>query len=260
MMDRTVGMVLGALNLVLMAVCLILYMGKDRSAPEIILREAGYVYEEGLPEHILLSGVTARDAEDGDLTGKIVVEKVVTDTVQKTAIITYGVADEAGNVLRVSRTLEMPVAERPQLPTAGEAGNAGADAGTQEESNGTGEAETVGEAEAGNVETAGEPETEGTEAGNREVTTVESETGDGRPVIVFTSREIRVKTGETPDWQGAMGEVQDDKDSRDALLGTLEVGGEYDLQRAGEYFLTLTVKDSDGNSSNAYPMKLIVEE
>ena len=248
-MKRTVGMVLGVLNLLLMAVCLMLYMGKDRSAPEIILSEAGYVYEEGLPEHILLSGVTARDAEDGDLTGKIVVEKVVTDTVQKTAIITYGVADEAGNVRRVSRTLEMPVAERPQLPTAGEAGNGGADTQTQEHA----------DAEEG---TAGgtEPEAGETGSSENEVTTVESETGDGRPVIVFTSREIRVKTGETPDWQSVMGEVQDDKDSRDTLLAALEVGGEYDLQRAGEYFLTLTVKDSDGNSSNAYPMKLIVEE
>ena len=248
-MERTVGMVLGALNLVLMAVCLILYMGKDRSAPEIILSEAGYVYEEGLPEHILLSGVSARDAKDGDITDKVVVEKVVTDTVQKTAIITYGVADEAGNVRRVSRTLEMPVAERPQLPTAGEAGNGGAGTQTQEHA----------DAEEG---TAGGTETEAGETGSseNEITTVEGETGDGRPVIVFTSREIRIKKGETPDWQSVMGEVQDDKDSRDTLLAALEVGGEYDLQRVGEYFLTLTVKDSDGNSSNAYPMKLIVEE
>ena len=253
-MDRTVGMVLGALNLLLMAVCLILYMGKDRSAPEIILSEAGYVYEEGLPEHILLSGVSARDAEDGDITDKVVVEKVVTDTVQKTAIITYGVADEAGNVRRVSRTLEMPVAERPQLPTAGEAGNVGADTQTQGQ-----ETQEHADAEEG---TAGgtEPEAGETGSSENEVTTVEGETGDGRPVIVFTSREIRTKKGETPDWQGVMGEVQDDKDSRDTLLAALEVGGEYDLQRAGEYFLTLTVKDSDGKTSNAYPMKLIVEE
>ena len=89
---------------------------------------------------------------------------------------------------------------------------------------------------------------------------METQNTDGRPGIAFSSREIRVKTGETPAWESVMEEVTDDKDIRETLLGTLEVKGEYDLQKAGEYYLTLRVTDSDGNSSNDYPMKLIVEE
>ena len=123
MRERTIGTMLGMLNLILMAVCLVLYLGKDRSMPELTLQAVEFVYEEDLPEHILLSGVTARDNKDGDITDRVVIEKIVTSRSRKTAIITYGVSDEAGNVKRASRTLVMPVLEKPQLPTAGEAGN-----------------------------------------------------------------------------------------------------------------------------------------
>ena len=224
MRERTIGMILGMLNLILIAVCLVLYLGKDCSAPEIVLQTVEYVYEEDLPERILLSGVSARDNKDGDISDRVVIEKIVTSISQKTATITYGVADQAGNVKRASRTLVMPVLEKPELPTAGEAGNGGS---------------AVSEA---------------VESVATETTT------DSRPAITFTGRELRVKAGETPVWESVMGEVTDDKDTKEMLLGTLEVKGEYDLQKAGEFYLTLSVTDSDGNVSNEYPMKLIVEE
>lgn len=121
MRDRTIGIVLGILNLLLITGCIVLYLGKDRTAPELALGQTEYVYEEDLPEHILLEGVTAWDEKDGDVTDRVVVEKIITDTVKKTATITYGVTDREGNVRRVSRTLVMPVLEKPELPTAGEA-------------------------------------------------------------------------------------------------------------------------------------------
>lgn len=121
MKDRAIGIVLGAVNILLLVICLILYLGKDRVAPEITLGEVIYIYEEGLPDRILLEEVTAWDKQDGELTGKVVVEKVVTDREKKKATIVYGVADAAGNVSRASRTLEMSIPEKPQLPTAGEA-------------------------------------------------------------------------------------------------------------------------------------------
>ena len=254
MRDRTIGIVLGILNILLIAVCLVLYLGKDRTAPELTLQEAEYVYEEDLPEHILLEGVTAWDEREGDVTDRVVVEKIVTDTVKKAATITYGVADSEGNVQRVSRTLEMPIPERPQLPTAGEAGNTGISIEPETE-----EAGQNSEAAEGN--TAAEAETtQETETGETTIQNAGSETGDGRPVIVFTSRELTIKTGEQPDWISVMGEVQDDKDAKETLLGTLEIKGEYDLEKTGEYYLTLSITDSDGNVSNAYPMKLMVEE
>ena len=122
MKDSTLGMILGGLNILLMAVCVVFYLGVDKTAPEISLGEVSFVYEADLPESFLMEGVTAYDEQDGNLTDSVVIEKVVTDKVQKTAAITYGVSDRAGNVSRATRRLEMPVVEKPQLPTAGEAG------------------------------------------------------------------------------------------------------------------------------------------
>lgn len=254
MRERTIGTILGLLNLILIAVCLVLYLGKDCSAPEIVLQTVEYIYEEDLPERILLSGVSARDNKDGDISDRVVIEKIVTSISQKTAIITYGVADQAGNVKRATRTLVMPVLEKPELPTAGEAGSMEAVSNQEAEAN-----EVVEDA---TTETA--TEAESTQAESEEeadsAQTVEGQNTDGKPGIAFSSREIRVKTGENPAWESVMEEVTDDKDTKEALLGTLQVKGEYDLQKAGEYYLTLSVTDSDGNVSNEYPMKLIVKE
>ena len=272
MRDRTIGILLGTLNVLLITGCSVLYMGKDRVAPRLTLEQVEYVYEEELPEHVLLEGVSAWDEQDGDVTDRVVIEKVVTDSGKKKAIITYGVADKTGNVKRASRTLEMPAGEGPRLPTAGEAGNVGAapseGEGTRAEV--TQEAETEA-AQVTETEAAQEAETEATQvteaetaqeaaAGGNTLQTAEGENGEGRPSITFANRELRVKVGETPDWNSVMEEVQDDKDSREVLLGSLKIQGEYDLQKAGEYYLTLNVTDSDGNVSNDYPMKLIIEE
>lgn len=258
MRDRTIGILLGTLNVLLITGCSVLYMGKDRVAPRLTLEQVEYVYEEELPEHVLLEGVSAWDEQDGDVTDRVVIEKVVTDSGKKKAIITYGVADKTGNVKRASRTLEMPAGEGPRLPTAGEAGNVGA-APSEGESI-RAEAEITQEAETEAVQvTETETAQEAAAEGNT-LQTAEGENGEGRPSITFANRELRVKVGENPDWNSVMEEVQDDKDSREVLLGSLKIQGEYDLQKAGEYYLTLNVTDSDGNVSNDYPMKLIIEE
>ena len=246
MKESTLGIILGGLNILLMAVGCFYFLRLDRTAPEIILGEVDYVYEEDLPERILMEGVTAVDMQDGDLTAGVVIEKVVTDEAKRTAAITYGVADRAGNVCRASRILDMPVEEKPQLPVAGEAGNRGT--GSVQEMEG---------------QNPGTMEAEGTQESGREENTQQtagSDSGGEKPALVFTARELRIKTGDTPEWSRVIGDIQDDKDPGEILLESLEVKGGYDTTKAGEYYLTLTVTDTDGNTSNAYPMKLVVVE
>lgn len=121
MNEKTLGIVIGALNLILLVVCGVFYVGKDKVAPVISLEPAGFVYEEDLPESFLYQGVTAMDETDGDVTASVVIEKIVTDREKGMATITYGATDTSGNVGKVSRTLEMPVLTRVQFPGAGEA-------------------------------------------------------------------------------------------------------------------------------------------
>ena len=123
MKESSLGIIIGILNIILFAVCVVLFLGKDQSGPVITLEECNYVYEEDLPEDILLQGVTAYDEEDGDVTASVVIEKVVTDRRNGIAMITYGASDASGNVAKATRTLDMPVLTRIQFPGAGEADN-----------------------------------------------------------------------------------------------------------------------------------------
>ena len=54
--------------------------------------------------------------------------------------------------------------------------------------------------------------------------------------------------------------LYDDKDNYETLLKSLKVKGDYEKDKAGTYNVTVTVTDADGNESNAYPMKIVVEE
>ena len=123
MKERTLGIVIGAINLVLIVVCVVFFLGKDKTAPVISIGDCDYVYEEDLPVELLYQGITAYDQADGDLTEQIIIEKVVTDRAKGSATITYGVCDSDGNVGKATRTLEMPVLTRIQFPGAGEADN-----------------------------------------------------------------------------------------------------------------------------------------
>lgn len=123
MNERTLGFIIGAVNIILAILCGVFFMGKDKTAPIITIEPVQYVYEEDLPEDILYQGITAFDVEDGDVTSKVVIEKVVTDRERGEAIITYGVSDSYGNVGKAVRILDMPVLTRIQFPGAGESGN-----------------------------------------------------------------------------------------------------------------------------------------
>ena len=121
MRARNIGPILVVLNLLLIATCAVLYQRADRTAPELTLKAVEYLYEEGMAEEVLLEGVNAWDAQEGDVTDRVVIEKIITDKTEKMATVTYGVADNAGNVSRAFRNLVMaPVMVRPKYPAAGE--------------------------------------------------------------------------------------------------------------------------------------------
>ena len=69
--------VVGAIDVVLLVVCLVLYLGKDRKGPEIFFDEERQIeYTEGMDEALLLEGVTAVDEKDGDVSDSLLVEDV----------------------------------------------------------------------------------------------------------------------------------------------------------------------------------------
>ena len=307
MKERTYGIILGIVNIVLLAVCGVLFLGKDKNAPEILLSNADFVYAAETGEEVLFEGVTAMDAEDGELTGSVVIEKIVTDMEKETATITYGVADSAGNVGKATCTVAMEMPEEVRMSENGigtgeglkadgevsenalqeshsgeeeeaepedtpEGENAGEEETAEDET--TGDAEeaseeenTEDEEEAAEEENAGdeeaEPEREALptagEAANRSQT-VTSRQNPGRPSMALRTQEVTVKAGQAPAWVQVIEGLYDDKDNYETLLKSLQVKGTYEKDKAGTYNVTVTVTDADGNESNAYPMKIVVEE
>ena len=337
MKEHSLGIILGILNIVLLTVCGIFFMGKDQNAPEILLGEGSIVYAQEAGTDSLFEGVTAFDEEDGELTDSVVIEKIVTNEAKETATITYGVADSSGNVGKVTCTVDMIVEDGSEIAEEANTLEAGiekketsvdkteedADSESEEENTETEEdadseseeenaeadedvnSENEEDAEADeDVNTESEEDAEADEESPEETEAEEdsdevneeeeiadsqeeeiteepaeedkqealptageagnagqnSEQNSGRPSIVFKAQEIKAKAGSGPAWVNVIGSLDDDKDNYETLFRTLKVNGTYDKNTAGIYDVTVTVTDSDGNESDSYPMRIIVEE
>ena len=90
-------------NFILAAVCVMLYLKQDRVKPEFAFQANGTVYTRQTPEEELMQGITAYDDTDGDVTGRIVIEKIVENREDSSVVVFYAVSDLAGNVTKVSR-------------------------------------------------------------------------------------------------------------------------------------------------------------
>ena len=77
----------------------------DREAPQITIaqEELRLSVKDGTQK--LLSGVTAQDAQDGDVTDSLVVESVRGIVADKRFTVTYAAFDAAGNVAKAQRTV-----------------------------------------------------------------------------------------------------------------------------------------------------------
>ena len=119
----------GFVGAILAGVCVVLGVAvayvsskQDRTDPVITVSEDALTYTEGEGTEGLLTGVTATDKEDGDLTKDIFVEKVVPISENK-AIVYYGVLDKSQNVGTATKEVEyfpagQQPAEQPPQPLA----------------------------------------------------------------------------------------------------------------------------------------------
>ncbi len=97
---------IAVINVLLIAVVIVLWVSADRNGPVIEFSENDAVYHTGMDYAPLYDGITARDAKDGDVTDRIVIEKVVEDEAAGTATVTYAASDRSGNVTKMSRVFK----------------------------------------------------------------------------------------------------------------------------------------------------------
>lgn len=285
---KILGIIFSVASVALIVIYIILSLGSDRGAPEFSYQETNVLYKEGMDLQDLLAGVSAYDSVDGDVTGRIVVEKVIEDQESGSAVVFYAVSDLSGNAAKSSRVFQAvfdgPDGEAYEgenestgifpgsFPEAGIDAELDISGGIApigedpEDTDGTGNLSGDEREEAAQVpgetsatvpkptpvpEPAQQPTPEPTP---RPVPTVDP----AAPILSLKVSEVRVKAGQGPAWVNIIGTLSDDKDSYETLFHNLSVS-KYDKDKAGSYGVDVHTEDSDGNRSQNVPLTIIVE-
>ena len=111
MRGNILGIFFSILSGVLIFLIVVAYGRSDRSAPEFRFSATDIIYDSQTTDNNLKVGINAYDSKDGDLTGRIVVEKVVLNREKETAVVYYAVADYSGNVTKQSRVFPADIAD-----------------------------------------------------------------------------------------------------------------------------------------------------
>ena len=236
MKHRLVLMTLIAGCVLFAAAGALVYLGKDRTAPEIIIKKEEISYTEGEDTTVLLTGVTAKDNIDGDLTDQVFVDRII-QTGKDAAVVYYGVMDQSYNVATARRKIEYHLAE------GAAAEDADASSETPEETENTPEEPAAEETEAE------------TEAGAEEPLQPDG----ARPALALTASELTITAGTAFDPMSVVKDAVDDVDSRDTLYQRISANGSYDTATPGTYTIEYFVTDSSGNTSDPQIFTLKVQ-
>ena len=99
--------ILGIITCVCLALCLIGSLAVDKAAPKLdftyAVASVDYSKTKPLSESDFLTGVTATDEKDGNLTDDIYISAMEYSTDGKTLTITYNVRDYNGNITSANR-------------------------------------------------------------------------------------------------------------------------------------------------------------
>lgn len=277
---RIIGIIFAAVNVILIAICAVLYLRTDRTPPEIEFYASEAIYAEEGENSGLLEGVSARDSVDGDITGRIVIEKIIEDREADSAVVYYAVSDLSGNVAKASRVFDAVYMEEKEEEISERFPEAGIDAeinlhdkvqimvkdkGTEDEPEEIDEHKEIGDQENSTPAPTKTPEKtpEPQAPANPTPEPVPVRTpvptiDPSVPVLTLKVSEVKVPAGQGPAWVDLIGTLSDDKDNYETLFRNLSVS-KYDKNKSGSYAVSVHTEDSDGNQSQSVPLTIIVE-
>ncbi len=283
--SRVIQIMIIAANLVLAAVCLVAYAKEDKVKPEFMFETGDFIYYlESEETDALLQGIMAHDDRDGDITDRIVIEKITENRDSSTVVVYYAVSDSAGNVAKISRVFPavfqeteheeaaqaFAVAEMPNVEIlenqevkADNTKNPGDRTDSEEDGQAEeDEAENGGqeEREDGGQAAADEAEDRRDEAADSGENTREQQTPDtgSAPVLTLKKAEVTIEAGTTPPWTEIIETLRDDKDDYATLYYNLNIS-RYNRNQQGDYPVTLYTEDSDGNRSGTVTVMVHVK-
>ena len=91
------------IDVLLICICGFFYIKKDRVEPRMAFTADNTVYTPDMDTSLLTAGMTATDNKDGDMTDRIVIEKILENKERNVAVVYYAVCDYDGNVAKASR-------------------------------------------------------------------------------------------------------------------------------------------------------------
>ena len=211
-------------------------MNADTEGPEIVFTsEAPSVYRSDMSNEELLTGVTATDRKDGDVSSSLTVESVY-EIDDSHVAVTYTAKDNSNNITKQKYEMEMDPSD---------AGKASEDTS----------------ADVAVVEETPTPTPEVDEAAaEKEKQEAEANTmPDQNPRIYLTDYLIKVPVGTSVDLLSYVSEIKDDSDDAYALWRKVQITGEVNSAVPGTYKCTYYVIDSQNNISNNAVLTVIVE-
>lgn len=268
--------ILTVANLILAGFFVFMYLGMDRTAPEFRFQTSDYIYIRSDGESELLQNISAIDAVDGDVTDRIVVEKVVENKAESSIVVFYAVSDKAGNVAKISRVFPAQFEEdyiaaqedtegaqtQNEMAMAAEEDTTQQDNQEQEEAQEASDEEQQ-EEEAETEETkveekAEKPEnTEAPEEETEQQPEIVQEDTSGNPVLRLKKKEVTIQAGTTPPWTELIEQLSDDKDNYTTLYYNLHIS-KFNSSKAGDYPVTIQAEDTDGHFSDAVTVNVHV--
>lgn len=236
MEGKVVTGVLAAAGAVLIGISLFAIAGQDRTPPKIMVGDAELTYKEGDSYEELLADVTAEDNKDKDITDKVFVDRVISTTDEKHAVVIYGVMDSNNNVATVRRRVNYVAKE----------GATEKEESQKEKPEKKGDSQETDENEKKPEEKKGEEKEELVPNGKS-------------PAIRLKENKATIKVGETFDALSYVENVVDDSDSRDELYKHIHIDGDYSTKISGTYTMRYYATDRNGNASNVETFTLTVE-
>lgn len=89
----------------LIGACSLIYMREDRTGPEIFFEDEFAAYQADMPNEVLLSGVSALDLQDGDVSESLRIAQVMEFPEDGYVIVTYIAKDLSNNMTKVNRKM-----------------------------------------------------------------------------------------------------------------------------------------------------------
>lgn len=272
--DKIVTVILAIANIFLIILCVIFLMRSDKDAPEFEFQETEIVYRSGMDVAKLLEGITSYDKTDGDVSQRIVLEKIIEDEEEKTVVVYYAVSDKAGNVAKCSRVFPaISLADDKDTVTDAEqfmeAGVAAELKKEELEDITTEEPEVLPEP---SVEELPTPSPSPTPVPTVEPTPEQKPeevqepvnqqppapaVNPAAPVLTLNTNQVITQRGVNPPWVNSISVMKDDRDGYETLFHNLKVS-KYNVNEPGSYPVTVYTEDTDGNQSIPVSVTIIV--